>query len=164
MEIELKVLGFLVWWCKKKSDIQNENLRLEQKNLSPRNFIKTINDKFIRRKFHNDHRKINTKANRDYSIKDGNNKKNSYKNKLNIDKSNVYKEVRMFVVDKRNAETLIPIIQRHVLPGTEIASDEWRAYSKLRELGYIHYTVNHSKNFVDPLTKRHFQVFSSGYG
>ena len=70
----------------------------------------------------------------------------------------------MFVVVKRNAETLIPIIQRHVLPGTEIASDEWRAYSKLRELGYIHYTVNHSKNFVDPLTKRHFQVFSSGYG
>ena len=63
----------------------------------------------------------------------------------------------MFVVEKRNAETLLPIRQRH-------ASDEWRAYSKLEELGNKYYTVNHSKNYVDPLTKRHTQLIEQLWG
>ncbi|KAH7824367.1 uncharacterized protein MONOS_11887 [Monocercomonoides exilis] len=32
-------------------------------------------------------------------------------------------------------------------------SDEWRAYSSLKDHGHIHQTVNHSKNFVDPITQ-----------
>ena len=51
-------------------------------------------------------------------------------------------------VDDRSAETLIPIIKRWILPGTTIASDCWRAYSRLSEEGYIHETVNHSVEFV----------------
>ena len=34
-------------------------------------------------------------------------------------------EVRMFVVEKRDAETLIPLIKANILPGTDITSDEW---------------------------------------
>lgn len=31
-------------------------------------------------------------------------------------------------VDDRSANTLLPIIQNHVLPGTLIRSDQWAAY------------------------------------
>lgn len=57
-------------------------------------------------------------------------------------------------VEHRNAETLLPILQKYVLPGSVIISDLWRAYFRIEELpyGYRHFTVNHSENFVDPLT------------
>ena len=35
-------------------------------------------------------------------------------------------------------------------PESIIYSDAWRAYNDLSQLGYKHYAVNHSKNFVDP--------------
>ena len=55
-------------------------------------------------------------------------------------------------VDDRSADTLIPIIQKHVKPGSIIFSDQWAAYRRLPDYGYIHKTVNHSENFVDPET------------
>ena len=58
---------------------------------------------------------------------------------------------------KRNSATLLPLIQRYVEPGSLIISDEWRAYSRLPSLGYQHQTVNHSANFVDPITGAHTQ-------
>lgn len=64
-------------------------------------------------------------------------------------------EVFAVPVDKRDAATLIPIIQRWIKPGTTIISDCWRAYNSLTELGYIHLTVNHSENYVDPITGAH---------
>ena len=60
--------------------------------------------------------------------------------------------VHIQLVDDRSANTLIPIIQKYVLPGTTIYSDQWPAYRKLNNLGYIHSTVNHSQNFVDQNT------------
>lgn len=61
---------------------------------------------------------------------------------------------RCFIVpvEYRNADTLLPIIQKHVMPGTTIISDLWKAYYKITQLpeGYQHYTVNHSENSVDP--------------
>jgi len=51
-------------------------------------------------------------------------------------------------VEKRDAETLIPIIEAYVEPGTTIITDCWKAYSTLGERGYIHQVVNHSKEFV----------------
>ena len=64
----------------------------------------------------------------------------------------------MFVVQKRDAATLIPIILNNVKHGTEIISDEWRAYNGLKAHGYKHYRVNHSKNFVNPRIGRHTQL------
>eukprot|EP00112_Aurelia_sp_Birch-Aquarium-sp1_P014725 Seg3191.4 transcript_id=Seg3191.4/GoldUCD/mRNA.D3Y31 product="putative transposase-like protein" pseudo=true protein_id=Seg3191.4/GoldUCD/D3Y31 len=52
-------------------------------------------------------------------------------------------------VPDRSAPTLIPIIQRYVLPGTVIMSDCWKAYSSLKDEGYWHLTVNHSIQFVN---------------
>ena len=55
-------------------------------------------------------------------------------------------------VEKRDAETLIPIIQETVRPGTEIHSDLWGAYARLDQFGYRHFSVNHAEHFVDPVT------------
>lgn len=44
----------------------------------------------------------------------------------------------------RSAETLIPLIKKHVAEGSIIHTDSWRAYLSLPEHGYIHRIVNHS--------------------
>ena len=67
----------------------------------------------------------------------------------------------MELVDRRDAATLLPIIQNHVLPGSTIHSDEWRAYSSLSSQGFTHRTANHSLNFVDPVTGTHTQHVES---
>ena len=53
----------------------------------------------------------------------------------------------LYPVDKRDAETLIPIIKRHVPAGARIFSDSWAAYFKLNALGYEHFTVCHKTSF-----------------
>lgn len=60
------------------------------------------------------------------------------------------KLVYMQVVQCRNAKTLIPIIQERCELGCTIISDQWSAYNKLAELGFPHYTVDHSRFFVNP--------------
>ena len=58
----------------------------------------------------------------------------------------------MVEVEHRNAETLLPLIQQYIRPGSTIASDFWRAYFRIDQLpqGFHHVQVNHSENFVDP--------------
>ncbi|XP_065214072.1 uncharacterized protein LOC135841166 [Planococcus citri] len=61
-------------------------------------------------------------------------------------------------VEKRDTATLLPLIQKYVMPGTTIMSDQWRAYSAIQSTGdYVHLTVNHSTNFVDPNTGAYTQ-------
>ena len=52
-------------------------------------------------------------------------------------------EVRMFHVFRRDGSTLRAIILRHIRPGTEIWTDEWRAYTNI--------PVNHQQHFVNPI-------------
>ena len=55
------------------------------------------------------------------------------------------------VVQNRKAETLIQIITKWISKETRLLlSDEWRAYAKLKSLGYNHMTIKHKDNFVDP--------------
>ncbi|KAK9965897.1 hypothetical protein ABG768_004962 [Culter alburnus] len=62
------------------------------------------------------------------------------------------------LVTRRSRNHLIPIIVKHVRPGTILISDEWRAYrGVLANMGYRHFTVNHSHWFVDPNTGAHSQ-------
>ena len=58
-------------------------------------------------------------------------------------------------VPDRSSETLIPIIRRIANPGATIVSDQWRGYLSLGDEGFVHITVNHSVQFVDPLTGEH---------
>ena len=69
--------------------------------------------------------------------------------------------VFMEVVPTRDAATLLPIILKHVLPGAEIHTDEWRPYARLQRRGFQHHTVNHSVNVVDPTTGAHTQTIES---
>lgn len=56
-------------------------------------------------------------------------------------------DARVFVVENRSAEVLIPIIQANILPGARIYSDGWAAYSRLSELGFDHRVVIHEEGF-----------------
>lgn len=68
------------------------------------------------------------------------------------------------LVRRRNAATLLPIIQRKVSPGTIVCTDQWAAYNRIQsDLGLNHQTVNHSMNFVDPATGAHTQQAESNW-
>ena len=57
--------------------------------------------------------------------------------------------------NKRDRQTLEPLILEHVAPGSTIITDCWKAYDNLGAEGFQHLTVNHSYNFVDPTTGAH---------
>ena len=65
----------------------------------------------------------------------------------------------MEIVPRRNAATLLPIINSHVRAGTTVYSDEWAAYNRVGTLPNVssHATFNHSLHFVDPVTGTHTQ-------
>lgn len=52
-------------------------------------------------------------------------------------------------------ETVFPIICRHVIPGTQIHTDEARIYATLNQEGFEHRTVCHNDNYVDPVDGTH---------
>ena len=64
--------------------------------------------------------------------------------------------VILYPVSDRTRETLLPLIQRHVAPGSTIYSDGWSAYFNLNDVGYRHFTVLHKyafrKDYIDTET------------
>ena len=69
----------------------------------------------------------------------------------------------MELVPRRDAQTLLPILQAHTHPGTTIYSDQWRAYNTVVQLPTVssHSTVNPIINFVDHTTGVHTQNVES---
>jgi len=63
----------------------------------------------------------------------------------------------IFPVQDKTKDTLLPIVVSHVAEGATIISDKFSSYitrydrSHLEELGFEHYFVNHSLQFVDPV-------------
>ena len=69
----------------------------------------------------------------------------------------------MEIVHRRDAATLLPIINDHVAPGTSVWSDQWAAYNQVSSLSNVstHSTVNHSIEFVNVATGVHTQNIES---
>ena len=67
------------------------------------------------------------------------------------------KECFLYALEDGTANTLLPIIQQSIRPHTRTISDRWAAYHNIGNLGlhFIHESVNHSENFVDPQTGAH---------
>lgn len=59
-------------------------------------------------------------------------------------------EIFFRMVERRNVGSLTDCITSNVRRGTTIITDEWAGYRRLDRVGYIHRTVNHSENFVNP--------------
>ena len=70
-------------------------------------------------------------------------------------------DVFLQIVEDRSSDTLVPIIQAMVKPGTTIMTDEWRAYTAFNDRGFQHLTVNHSIHFVHPETGANTQRMES---
>ena len=63
-------------------------------------------------------------------------------------------------VYRRDAATLLPIINAHTASGSVIHSDMWAVYRRVQHLPpvAVHNTVNHSRNFVDPVIGVHTET------
>tara|TARA_B110001454_G_scaffold200221_1_gene205655 strand:+ start:82 stop:738 length:657 start_codon:yes stop_codon:yes gene_type:complete len=53
------------------------------------------------------------------------------------------------IIPNASSATLIPIIERKVIPDSIVYSDCWRAYNVLDVSEFKHYRINHSKLFAD---------------
>ena len=69
------------------------------------------------------------------------------------------------VVERRDAGTLLPLIQRCILPGTEVHTDDWAACRRVNTLPNVaaHRVVVHARHFVDPRTGVHTQEAESSW-
>lgn len=70
-------------------------------------------------------------------------------------------KIFLTIVEKRDAETMLPLINSVCRDFSIIVSDEWRAYNGLVESNLWHLTVNHSLHFVNPETGVHTQNIES---
>ena len=68
-------------------------------------------------------------------------------------------------LERREAGTLLPLIQRYILPGTEVHTDDWAAYRRVNALPSVaaHQVVVHGRHFVDPRTGVHTQKVESSW-
>ncbi|XP_075213730.1 uncharacterized protein LOC142319939 [Lycorma delicatula] len=68
-------------------------------------------------------------------------------------------ECFLFAVPDKTEATLLPIIVKNIRPGTIVHSDQWATYNGIRNknCNYTHLTLNHSRNFIDPIAGSHTQ-------
>lgn len=73
------------------------------------------------------------------------------KEETKADGTRVYKTGLAFAVpvERRDSATLLPLIHKHIKEKSVIFSDEWKAYTRLQEGDFRHYTVCHKRVFVN---------------
>ncbi|EOC38705.1 IS1595 family transposase [Neisseria meningitidis] len=63
--------------------------------------------------------------------------------------SETQRRVYTVVVDNAKSETLLPVIKKKIMPDSIVYTDSLSSYDKLDVSGFIHYRINHSKEFAD---------------
>lgn len=58
------------------------------------------------------------------------------------------------VISDASGGTLMPIIERKVLPDSIVYSDSWKAYNALDVSNFHHQRINHSETYVDGKNRR----------
>uniref|UniRef100_UPI00077C1B82 IS1595 family transposase n=1 Tax=Neisseria meningitidis TaxID=487 RepID=UPI00077C1B82 len=53
------------------------------------------------------------------------------------------------VVDNAKSDTLMPVIKQKIMPDSIVYTDSLSSCDKLDVSGFIHYRINHSKEFAD---------------
>ena len=53
------------------------------------------------------------------------------------------------VVDNAKSDTLMPVIKQKIMPDSIVYTDSLSSYDKLDVSGFVHYRINHSKEFAD---------------
>jgi len=53
------------------------------------------------------------------------------------------------IIPNAQSETLMPILEKKVIPDSIVYSDCWRGYNVLDIAGFKHYRINHSQLFAD---------------
>ena len=65
--------------------------------------------------------------------------------------SGVYRQNKkcfLKVVDKRDSQTLLSVVNENLEHGTTVITNMWKGYNLLGQNGVMHKTINHSLNFV----------------
>lgn len=71
---------------------------------------------------------------------------------LGIVERSFSRKILYFIVKNRKMHTIDAIFKKFVKKGSIIHTDGWKGYLNLKNIDYVHKSVNHSLNFVDPLT------------
>jgi transposase-like protein len=58
-------------------------------------------------------------------------------------------EVRTMILEDTKRPTLEAHVQKHVVAGSAVFTDEFKSYKDLRGLGYEHETIDHAEKYVD---------------
>ena len=76
-------------------------------------------------------------------------------------------KIRLFEVERRDMDTLLPIIADNCAPGSVIISDGWKAYGGIATLDHTfrHRWVNHRVSFISPTDPQvHTQSIEASWG
>lgn len=73
------------------------------------------------------------------------------------------RRIILSILKKRDKKTLRKKIRKYVSPNSNIFTDKWGGYVDLNRYFNAHQTVNHSVNFVDPITLTHTQTIESNW-
>lgn len=73
----------------------------------------------------------------------------------------ITKRAFIYIIPNKKIETIIPIIINNVFAGSTIFTDEHLTYQVLTRYGFVHKTVCHKYNFVNPTNGVHTQNIES---